>query len=295
MSVYVIEQLGSRTVSRTQGKLRGTRSFHVYDDATPVETPNDVSRLFGSNGLPYFGEPFPGTVSLGAIDWTISKVDGHAALWLVTWEYQEVSGGGVIVQPPPPGPDEVVDAAVPGYIEVNASLSASHVDAWRAIDNATMKANSAAGGTHPSGLPTAADMGGVFIDHAGNPVSFILRQFEINITLVRAGRFRPRNMLSYVWKRNSTSFLDCEPGSVIYAGCSVNRIGERLFQYNHKFVYDQWFHMRQSPARDLNGDPYLMSHPQSTLIKVCEYVRWIQPFPDLTELRNIDPLFNKVT
>lgn len=295
MSVYVVEQLGSRDISRTQGKLRATRIFHVWEDGTPITTPNEVARLFGSNGLPYFGEPFPGTTNLGAIDWRIERADGHVDLWIVTWEYQEVTGGGVIVAPPPPDPDEVTDAASPGYIEVNASLSASHVDIWRAIDRATIISMTAPGGPHALGQPQPFDIGGTYVDSGGYPVSFIMRQFEVNITLVREGRFRPRNMLSFVWKRNSTAFLDCQPGSVIYCGCSVNRIGERKFQYNHKFVYDEWFHMRQSPYRDQQGEVYLMRHPQVPGMSVAESVRWIQPFPDLTELRNIDPLFNKVT
>lgn len=295
MSVYVVEQLNSRSVSRTQGKLKGTRTFHVWDDGTPLTTPNSISALFGSNGLPYFGEPFPGTTSLGAIDWSIASVEGHRDLWLVTWEYQEVSGGGVIVQPPPPGPDEVVDASVPGYIEVNATLSASHVDIWRAIDRATIIANCSASGVHALGLPGQVDIGGLRVDAGGNPVSYILRQFEINITLVREGRFRPLNLLSFVWKRNSTSFLDCQPGSVIYCGASVNRIGERKFQYNHKFIYDQWFHMRQSAMCDMNGDVLLGPRPGSPGMSAAEDVRFVQPFPDLTEFRNIDALFLKVT
>lgn len=295
MSVYVVEQLGSRNVSRTQGKLKATRTFHVWDDGTAITTPNEIARLFGSNGLPYFGEPFPGTTNLGAIDWSLARVEGHSDLWAVTWEYQEMVGGGVILPPPPAGPDEVVDAAVHGYIEVNASLSASHIDVWRAFDRSTLIAQCAPGGTHALGLPAQQDIAGTKIDAGGRPVSYILRQFEVNITLVRDGRFRPRAMLSFVWKRNQTSFLDCEPGSVLYCGASVNRIGERKFQYNHKFVYDQLFHMRQSAMCDMNGEVMLGPRPGSPGMSCAEDVRFVQPFPDLTELRNIDPLFRKVT
>jgi len=294
VSVYVVEQLGSRSVSRTQGKLKATRTFHVWDDATPLTTPNSISQLFGSNGLPYFGEPFPGTTSLGATDWSIARVEGQSDLWSVTWEYQEVSGGGTI-SPPPPAPDEVTDAAVNGYIEVNASLSASHIDVFRSIDRATIIAQCSTNGRHALGIPDQFDIGGTRVDSGGHPVSFILRQFEVNITLVREGRFQPRNLLSFVWKRNRTAFLDCEPGSVIYCGCSVNRIGERKFQYNHKFVYDQFFHMRQVPSRDMNGEVFLAPLPNVPGSSCAETVRFVQPFPDLTELRNIDSLFLKVT
>lgn len=295
MSVYVVEQLNSRNVSRTQGKLKATRTFHVWDDATPITTPNTVSALFGSNGLPYFGEPFPGTTTLGAMDWSIAKVDGHADLWSVTWEYQEVTGGGTVVAPPPPGPNEVTDASVHGYVEVNATLSASHVDVWRVYDRATIIAECSANGRFPKGLPPNTPIRGQKVDAGGHPVSYILRQFDINITLVRDGQFKPRNLLSFVWKRNDTAFLDCEPGSVLYCGANVNRIGERKFQYSHRFVYDQWFHMRQSAMRDMNGE--VMCGPRSSTdnTSCAEDVRFIQPFPDLTELRNIDPLFAQVT
>jgi len=295
VSVNVVEQLGSRSVSRTQGKLKATRTFHVWDSATPLTTPNEISQLFGAYGLPYFGEPFPGTTSLGATDWSIARVDGQNDLWSVTWEYQEVTGGGTIVQPPPPAPDEPTDAAVHGYIEVNASLSASHVDTWRAFDRATIIAQCATGGRHARGIPDQLNIGGTHIDAGGHPVSMILRQFEVNITLVRDGRFKPRNLLAFVWKRNETDFLDCEPGSVLYCGAAVNRIGERKFQYAHKFVYDQFFHMRQVPMRDMNGEALLGPRPGSPGMSSAEDVRFVQPFPDLTELRNIDTLFLKVT
>jgi hypothetical protein len=292
MSLQVVEQLNSRSVSRTQGKLRGTRVFHVFDDTTPLTTPNEVSSLFGAGGLPYYGEPFPGTSGLGAIDWNIELADGHRDLWIVTWQYQEVAGGGV----QPPGPDEVTDPAAPGYIEVNATLSAAHVDIWRALNRATMDANSLPNSTaHPLGVPDARDIRGTHVDSAGYPVSFILRQFELNITLVREGKFDIQKMLAFVWKRNSTAFLTCPAGSLIYCGCSANRIGERKFQYNHKFIFDEWYHMRQSPGRRADGEIYLANHPQVSGIKVAEYVRFIQPFPDLTELRSIDTLFSKVT
>jgi len=292
MSLQVVEQINSRAVSRSGGKLRATRTFHVWNTSTPITTPNEVSSLFGAGGLPYFGEPFPGTSGLGAIDWNIELADGHTDLWVVTWQYQEVEFGGVT----PPGPGEVTDPAAPGYIEVNATLSAAHVDIWRAINRATMDANSLPNATlHPLGNPSALDIGGTPVDSAGYPVSFILRQFELNITLVREGKFDIQKMLAFVWKRNATAFLSCPAGSLIYCGCSANRIGERKFQYSHKFIYDEWYHMRQSPARQADGEVYLMNHPQISLIKVAEGVRFVQPFPDLTELRSIDTYFSKVT
>lgn len=169
------------------------------------------------------------------------------------------------------------------------------MDIWRALDRATIIAQCSAGGIHALGIPAQQNIGGTPVDAGGHPVSYILRQFEVNITLVRDGRFRPRNLLSFVWKRNSTAFLDCEPGSVIYCGANVNRIGERKFQYSHKFVYDQWFHMRQAAMRDMNGEALLGPRPGSPGMSAAEDVRFVQPFPDLTELRNIDPLFLLVT
>lgn len=290
MSITVIEQIGSRQVSRSQGKLTGSRSFHVFDETTTLETPNDVARSFGSNGLPYFGEPFPGTTNLGAIDWTISKVDGHIGLWQVVWQYQEVAVG--FSTEPPPAPDEIVDASVPGYLEVTANITAAHSLLWRAFSPGQM-INMCSGTSTlcPLGVPTAQDIGGVEIDSGGEPVSFILRMFSLNITVVHEGRFRPRDTLTYMWARNDRVFLKCEPGSVLYTGCSVNRIGERKFNHTHTFVYDQYFHMHQSVGRDAAGKPLLKPHPQSPGIKVAEYVRWVQPYPDLADLRDIDSTF----
>lgn len=296
MSIYVVEQLNSRNISRTQGKLKATRTFHVWDDATPISTPNEIARLFGSNGLPYYGEPFPGTTNIGAVDWSIARLDGHADLYVVTWEYQEFSGGGSITAPPPPaGPDEITAAATHGYVEVNATLSASHVDVWRVFDRATMIAMCSSSGPFPKGLPPFTPIQGTKVDSGGHPVSYILRQFDLNISLVRDGKWNIANMLSFVWKRNDTTFLDCPPGSVLYVGCYVNRIGERKFQFAHRFVYDQWFHMRQAPMRDMNGEVFLAVRSSTDPSSAAEDVRFIQPFPDLTELRRIDPIFRRVT
>jgi hypothetical protein len=291
MSLVVVEQIGSRQVSRSQGKLTGSRSFHVYDDTTAIETPNQIARLFGSGGLPYFGEPFPGTTNLGAIDWNISKVDGHIGLWKVVWDYQEVVGGFTTTPPP----DEIVDAATPGFIEVTASFTASHHPIWRAFTTSQIASLCLNTSTLcPLGVPTAADIGGVHVDSAGEPVSFIFRQFQITITTVREGRFKPRNFVPFLWTRNNREFLDCEPGSLLYTGCSVNRIGERKYQLGHAFVYDQFFHMHQSVGRDAGGKVLLRPHPTAPGIKVAEYVRFVQPYPDLADLRGMDSQFYSI-
>lgn len=291
MSMQAIEQLGSRQISRTQGKLRATRSFHVWDETSPIETPNDVYRLFGAGGLPYYGEPFPGQGNLGAIDWNIERVDGHNGLWRVTWEYQEVRFGfRTIVPPVEPAPDEIKDPTAPGYTEISATITASHVDTWRAIDRATIKAMcDPNNGPHRLGQPTMADIGGTRVDSGGHPVSYILRQFEVTIMIVESS-FRPDRILPFLWKRNDAPIFYCEAGSVLYCGCTVNRIGVDAYQVHHRFSYDEWYHMRQAPGRDITGEIMLTTHPQNPLLATAEYVHWVQPYPDVTDLKNIDPL-----
>jgi len=298
MSIQVVEQLGSRSVSRQQGKLKATRSFHVWDDTSPLTTPDAVGLLFGTNGLPRLREIFPGSRRLRAQDWTISLVSGHKDLWLVTWEYAELNISFATSGAVTTSNVETPDASTPGYSEVNATFSASHVDIWRAFSRASIDQMCSANGSHPAGMPNPGDIGGQPVDSGGRPPSYIVRQYELTISVTRFGTFEPASLVDFVWTRNAGTFLDCPPGSLLYCGATVNRVGPERYQYAHKFVYDQYYHMRQSPASDNAGNIMLTPQPPPPGPPVPSHailVEFIQPFPDLQSFALIDPLILKYT
>jgi hypothetical protein len=49
--------------------------------------------------------------------------------------------------------------------------------------------------------------------------------------------------------------------------------------------------MHQSVGKDAGGKIILKPHPTVPNIKVAEYVRFVQPYPDLADPRDIDSQF----
>lgn len=265
MSVKIVEQLGSRQVSRTDGKLTARRSFHVWNDTTPLVSPVQVYALSGTGGLPYFTEPFPESPNLVARDYNISRVDGHQDLWLVEWDYQT----GDSLTGSQKDPTEI------GYVEISARLSASFVEAWRSLTPQAFAALMA--GPYPSGSNNSSrpDIGGTPIDVAGEPLQDVVRQVEIQIAETVGGVPNLSSMMAFVWRRNNTPFLGTPVGQLLYVGANVNRVDVDRFRMEHTFVLDRWWHMRQQPYKFPEGRIPLMGIPGK---QHAESVFLVQPF-----------------
>ena len=297
MSITVRELLDSRSVAKKSGKLSARRSFHVYDAATPIQTPARIAASFGANGLPAFGEEFPEAPGLIARDYDLALVSGHNDLWLVTWDYSEIEpGGGISIPEKEPGQ--------PGYIEVSASVSASRFPAWRILSESDISALVRSSGTNPGPYPngdaiTPADIGGTAADVNGEPINDVVKQLEITITELRNGMPDLSDLLGFIWTRNASRFLGAPVGSLLYQGCAVNRVDVNLFSYQHKFGYDRWYWMRQVPIRNAMGDVVpkpipIVPGPGLPPYNVADTVFFVQGFPDKTDFFNISPRFRSV-
>ena len=66
MTVVATEQLQTRSYAFAGGSTTGSRLFTIYDDAAVIDNPQTIVDLFGSNGIPYRGEPFPSIYNLFA-------------------------------------------------------------------------------------------------------------------------------------------------------------------------------------------------------------------------------------
>jgi hypothetical protein len=291
MSIQVLELLDSRAVSRKGGKLSATRSFHVWDDAGAAVNPESIATQMGTGGLPIFGEVFPSSPNLLARDYEYARVSGHADLWLVRWDYAEQSIGSGSQETQP---------GQPNYTEISCNITANRVPAWRSIIQTDMAylVNSNGLGGYPNGTPSAAgaaanDIGGIEIDSAGNPVDDVVRQAELTITEVRSGIPNLGFTMAFLWRRNNNTFLGAPVGQLLYCGATVNRIDINLFQYQHKFVLDRWYHMRQFAVTDAFGDPLLASNQSAQTVHAAKVV-FVQPFMQFANFFALSPNFTGV-
>lgn len=285
MSVQVLEQLGSRDVSKTGGKLSARRSFHVWDDADALATPGSVVVLFGTGGLPIYGETFPESPNLQARDYRLSRVDGHRDLWLVEWEYAEASLISASIPDLQPGET--------GYVEVTARITANFVDAWRSLTTTELADLTKSGGKYAFGGNNALrlDIGGAPIDVAGEPTQQVVRQIEVQVTEVQSGIPNLTSYLPFIWSRNNVAFMGAPVGQLLYVGANVTRIDVAKFQWQHTFVLDRWWHMRQQPAKWPDGKVPTMGPIGA---KVAEQVFFVQPFPSYANFFAMSPNFTQV-
>jgi hypothetical protein len=282
VSVNVRELLDSRAIAKKGGKLTATRSFHVFNTATPLTSPATIATLFGTNGMPIYGEEFPESPNLLARDYEYALVSGHNDLWLVRWDYAEQEFGGTLPEKEP---------GQPGYVEISASISAERVNAWRSLSYSELTALTGSSGPYANGnSATKPDIGGDRIDVAGDPLQDVVRQVEITITEVRTGIPNLLFLLPYTWARNSTRFLNAPVGQLLYVGANINRIDINLFQFSHKFILDRWWHMRQMAVTDRTGN--VITKPYGTpQIWRAETVQYVQGFPTLRDFFQMSPNF----
>lgn len=284
MTLRVEEQIGSRNIQKVAGKLSARRGFHVWNETTAITTPGSVVVLFGTNGLPVYGEAFPESPNLQARDYRLSRVDGHRDLWLVEWDYSAadlISGTGQ-------QPGEI------GYVEVSARISATFVDAWRALTTAELADLTKQASTkYPYGNNNATrpDIGGAPLDVAGDPTQDMVRQVEIQVTEVQAGIPNLTAYLPFVWSRNNVAFMGAPIGQLLYLGANISRIDVAKFQWEHTFLLDRWWHMRQQAVKWPDGKVPTMGPVGA---KVAESVFFVQPFPSFANFFALSPNFSQI-
>jgi len=270
MSQVVIEQMDSRSYSSSAGKTSGSRTFVVYDDATPITQPASI--LYGSNGMPAIGDTFPGETDLFAQDFTVTHIADSGYTWRVVWNYTPTGGGS---QQPTQNPSE------PGYIQQAMEYSAQFVDRFRDNPGLTFPTN---------GNPDESDILGRKIDAGGKPLSVLAMRHRLVIEeTVRSTDIYRRSVQirNAVGKRNLKPFFGASVGTLVYEGGSARRTGLSVFSVEHRFLYDEYYHMAQHAAlnsqREVDCD--------TTAFKYAKTVRWIQPYPNFFDFNLISENF----
>ena len=265
MTLEAFEQ--SRGFEQGTDGRSGTREFLVVENDSTVTAQPSMGQVIRSTGVrlyvpdldPVLGNLIPLSVSV--------RTQGDKQIqYLVSFKYGLETVGS---------DDTTDDPSAPSFVAFNISQKPIAFDLWRASDF-----------TFPPDEFT--DIGGTPMDNAGEPVTAFITQQELELQ-VRYENFADvpnLDSLSSVGKRNFTNYLGAEPGRLLFTGMSLSRDGINSYNASFTFVWDQFFHQRQVPKRDQNGDPILKEDPNSPSGEthyVAETVMFKDPFPDVID------------
>ena len=266
MSIISIELAGSNQIKQSsEGKRSAVRTWFVYDDGGADLVIDDI---INASGLPQMGQLHPDIGSLWATSWDVAVSNDRAGAWEVSWNYTSgqpaQTGGGSEDEL---AEDDTLPDGLDGY---SMTLGVAIIDIWRAPPRDM---------PYP-GLrhaPTEVDIGGTSVSTGGLPISFPISTAEIRIRERVTGFVRGIKFAKHTGTRNSESWQGFAHGSLLYAGTNVNHTRDGVNEIEHTLHWDNWFHLRQVPVRDDDGNVVVdgAADPPTT-------VYWKQPFGEVT-------------
>lgn len=287
----IVELTTSRNISYGSGSPTGIREYHV----SPYADEAAVLALFNGTNLPAKMDPWPSggffvpSVDLRVFDYTVERDPNVAEAWMVRIVYREL---GLDALTPRLTPNDV------GYISMRTGIESQFEDAWRQW-NTTEALEAQAGGSKldEAARPRYAvatpdsDIGGVRIDVAGNPTSIIRHTQRMQLELSSNTRPDPNRYRQYLGTRNTTAFLGCPSGTAVFTGAEGAISSPGKWTISFSFVVDFFYHLKQVPKRLPNGSVLLDTSESSAGAGQAKVVSWVQPFPILTEFRDINTYF----
>ena len=277
MTLQFRELLDSRSKTpQVGGKVRGRRSFKVWDDAGASVVPDEALVTVGIE----LYDPWPDDPSLLAVrPGEMRRLDGHNSLVELPWHYENVPP----IPPGQPRPDEV------GYVEQNTDHRRELIKLYRKepdllfpqngiVDNAWIKQDI-------DGTPN--DIRGFRQTELVYRASWVITEI---IDHPPSGAFYG----FFSGKRNSEVFFGGAIGKVVYSGAKSRSIGLSKWAVNHQFFFDEWFHLVQIADRDQDGNiklqEFFVASDEDPLI-LAALVYWRQPFPELADLHLLSDYF----
>jgi hypothetical protein len=182
-------------------------------------------------------------------------------IWDVVWEYKSTVVGSGGDNPLQPDETEL-------YVGLSVDSSFTLVDMYKSgFSLASVDIN------NPN---KTTDVGGTLEALHGNPISKALPTTTITITEDIVSDNFTLSRLEDSGKRNLNPWLGLPAGSVVFAGVTVNRTGQGKYKMSYKFVWDEWYHLRQIPDYDENGKVIY----DNSVTPVTQEVFWRQPFKE---------------
>ena len=291
----VTELTTSRTITYNEGSPVGIREYYAY----PYATEKLVLDEFNSGALPNKLTPWPSVgfftpfVDLYVYDMSLRHDPNVKEGWFVTLTYRERVDGALT---PNLAPNDA------GYVSMRTTIEATFEDAWRqwnSDDDINQQAGSGkldefqrpiyAVGT------TDSDIGGIKIDVAGNPTSVMRHVQRMQLETISNLRPNPAIYRTYLGTRNRSNFISCPRGTAVFSGADATMISPGKWSITFNFDIDFWYHLKQVPKRHPNGS-VVLDIPESLEAGVghAKIVSWVQPFPMITEFRNIIQYFTSL-
>ena len=251
----------SRQQTNSSDAQTGTREFLVFEDDQTQSQPSlqqAISatgiRLFRRDKNPVLGRLIPLEVNVQTDLEAVGK-------FKVSWRY---------------GLEEITDTGTepgdPDFIDFSINQKPVAVDTYRV----GLEVNTTGTGS------ITEDISGTSVDRGGEPMTTFVNQQDLQLT-IRSESFENipiGQSLALLSKRNKTNFLGAPAGSLLYTGLSVQRDGVNSYNTTLSFAFDELFHRRQIPIKDVNGDvPMKNIGTSSDPIQVAKTVHLLQPFP----------------
>lgn len=234
MTIQVTEVAGSRIVTNpAAGERSGSRSFIVYDDSGLFPTMDD---MLLATGMPAYNDPHPDNDSLFAGGYNFQLNEERANTWIVTWNYTPNLVNAI----------EEDEPSDPDFAAFDAKVTQTIVDMWKSNPNKPANINN----------PAATDIGGTLVANMGLPISAALPRADITLkTTLSTSNFQGFGFLTSVTKRNANTWLGFPAGSVLFKGVNIARTGPISYDLTYELTWDYWYHLRQVPERDVDGNP----------------------------------------
>lgn len=246
----VLEAQRSQEISSTENGETGSRTFWCLGYKIPHFA------LAAAPGLPVRGSSFPNNPLLTCVSREASLVSGHSDLVECVFGYVNKTFGVY---------DIVVERNTNGFQDPIWRDGLSVTDEGKVANDAL------------------TDIGGTHADFAGEPVSRLRIQTELQVTQkVIRNEFDSGENTTWIGKRNSTVYRGFPPGSLLYLGArSTGAFGDSLELVQHRFLYDEWRHLVQKPVLDASGNVILDG------ARTAKTVVWRQPYPVLISFSTI--------
>lgn len=271
MTIIINEIVASRTFT-SSGAFTATRTFVGYDDEEDVVAePFDIMQ---ASGIPAYGQSHPDAGGLFAQDYTLTPSAEGIGIWTVVWTYKIFEAG--------PGGDPVTDPVEPGvFTRLDVDVGITIIDLWRDVslldfNTIVPLAGKTDGISYPelkTIIPTIYTLQaeGREAVSIGLPTATITISHDIEADTVNMGPAQAK-----VGNRNDADWEGFEKGTVLFTGVSVSRTAPKKYKITYKLAWDKWYHLRQIPERDSNGQVVINN---TILILPVINIYWRQPYP----------------
>lgn len=314
MSIVMVEQVGSRTMSRSQGSFTASRTFLIYDDAGNFVSIDDAINY--ENGV-RLGDEHPDNEYIFANGFDISASNERQSTWQVNWSYAkpespddfghpenddpdpetntdpDVEDPDIDLEPPTGGEDPTGGSgSEDGTDDDGVADSDGGGDGTGFGGDATIRPFTGinvttgitlidgyyAGSTPPAGgtATGAAITDGTAVHESGEPITISVPTMDVSFSeTVFTSAFYFNGIHEKASNRNSGVFWGFPVGSMVFKGMSVQRKEQSVYDVTYNFAWDKYLHMRQAPERDSDSKVVVDGSGNVN-------VYWKQPFPDTT-------------